>query len=51
MNIFGAGLAVLGGVYALVVGAVTASEGGKRQNKPSKSLPESTDEQNSNQDS
>lgn len=51
MNIFGVGMAILGGAFVLVVDAVTASGDGKRRGKRSRSSPENTEEQNSNPDS
>lgn len=39
MSIFGLGMAILGGTYALVVAAVTADKGSKSHSKPSSLCP------------
>lgn len=51
MNIFGLGMAVLGGAYALIVTVLSADTDGKQQEKPSRSSQRDTEKESDTTDS
>lgn len=50
MDIFGVGMALLGGAYALVVTVLSADTGGRRQERPTRQSQRDTEKENDTTD-